>query len=93
MRRDIRRVLEGKLKGRFEREPGHGVAPESVDERRAEAVVAPVGVAHADDEQARRGRSLHPLTSRPISRPSLSSRTTSSGICPTAWVAQLRQGS
>mgnify|MGYP000553983564 CR=1 FL=1 len=56
----------------------------------AQGVVAPAGVAPAKHQG---GRGFQWRTMRWISVPSASSKVTSSGILPRAWVAHDRQGS
>ena len=66
---------------------------EALDEGGAQAVVAAARVADPQDEHRRTRRSRAQRTFLWRTWPSASTRLTSSGIRPTAWVAQLRHGS
>ena len=88
---EIKRVLDLQLEVHHHLNAGEGLGFEALGQHRADRIVAPAGV--ADGEHDDRRDHARPLRSECSSAPSASRSSTASGILPSAWVAQDRQGS
>ena len=86
---EIERMLDLQLVVLDHRHVGPG-GGDPLEQHRAERVVAARVVAPAEDDEA---QALSPCAGATTSAPSASTRSTSSGIWPSAWVAQDRHGS
>ena len=87
---EIERMLDLQLEILDRRDVRPAGARHAREQQRPQPVVAARVVAPAEDDEP---QVAQPLRARETSAPSASTRSTSSGILPSAWVAQDRHGS